>query len=71
MSQNGVSDIIMHVTPNTINGVVTNEPIDFEKYPVEVQDFMKTTHHFRGINGIYFKLIMKSQKDHKMYLGWT
>ena len=29
--------------------LVTGEPVEFEKYkPVEVQDFGKITHHYRG-----------------------
>ena len=37
--------------------LVTNEPVEFEKQPVEVQDFRRITDHFRGIHGIYLKLI--------------
>ena len=33
--------------------LVTNEPVEFEKYPVEVQDCRKITDHSRGIYGIY------------------
>jgi hypothetical protein len=33
--------------------LVTDEPIVFEKYPVEVQDCRKMTHHFKGIYRIY------------------
>ena len=29
---------------------------------VEVEDFGKITHHFRGINGIYIKLVKRNQK---------
>jgi hypothetical protein len=29
--------------------LVTNKPFEFEKLPVEVQDYMKITDHFRGI----------------------
>ena len=29
--------------------LVTNEPVDFEKEPVEVRDYRKITNHFRGI----------------------
>jgi hypothetical protein len=36
--------------------LVTDEPVEFEKQPVEIQDFGKITHHFRGIYGIYLKL---------------
>ena len=33
--------------------LVTNEPVEFEEELVEVQDCMKITHSFRGINKIY------------------
>ena len=33
--------------------LVTNEPVEFEKYPVEVQDCGKITDYFRGIYRIY------------------
>ena len=42
--------------------LVTDEPIEFENQPIEVQDFKKITHHFRGIYGIYFKLLTKNRK---------
>jgi hypothetical protein len=29
--------------------LVTNEPVEFEKQPVEVHDCMKIIDHFRGI----------------------
>ena len=29
--------------------LVTNEPVEFEKYPVEAQDYREITGHFRGI----------------------
>ena len=29
--------------------LVTGEPVEFEKSQVEVQDFRKITHHFRGM----------------------
>ena len=29
--------------------LVTNEPVEFEKLPVKVQDRRKITDHFRGI----------------------
>jgi hypothetical protein len=37
--------------------LVTDEPVEFEKQPVEVQDFGRITGHFRGICGVYLKLI--------------
>ena len=40
-------------TPRTMNGenepLVTDEPIEYEEKPVEVQGFMKINDHFRGI----------------------
>ena len=33
--------------------LVTNEPVEFEKSSVEVQDYKKITNHFRGIYRIY------------------
>ena len=33
--------------------LVTNEPVEFEKEPVEVQDCGKITDHFRGIYKIH------------------
>ena len=29
--------------------LVTDEPVEFEKYPIEVQDFNKIPNHLRGI----------------------
>jgi hypothetical protein len=42
--------------------LVTDEPDEFEIKPVEVHNFWKNTHHFRGIYRIYLKLIKKTQK---------
>ena len=36
--------------------LITDEPVEFEKEPVEVEDFGKITHQFRGIYRIYIKL---------------
>ena len=33
--------------------LVTDEPVEFEKYPVEDQNYRKITDCFRGIYGIY------------------
>ena len=33
----------------------TDEPVEFEKEPVEVQDCRRITDRFRGIYGIYLK----------------
>ena len=46
--------------------LITDEPIEFEKQLVEVQDFRKMTHHFRRIYGIYLTLLKNNQKDHNM-----
>jgi hypothetical protein len=40
--------------------LVTNEPVELEKQPVEVQDYRKNTHHFKGMYGITLKLVKKS-----------
>jgi len=37
--------------------LVTDEPVEFKKSPVEGQDFRRITDHFRGIYGIYLKLL--------------
>ena len=42
--------------------LVTDEPIEFEEKPLEVQDFKKCTNHSRGIYRINLKLIKKDQK---------
>jgi hypothetical protein len=34
--------------------LVTDEPVEFENNPVEVQDFRRITGHFRGIYGILY-----------------
>jgi hypothetical protein len=39
--------------------LVADEPVEFEKQPVEVQEFKRIARHFRGIYGIYLKLIKK------------
>ena len=39
--------------------LVTNEPVEFEKQPVEVQDSRKLTNHFRGIYRIYNPNLIK------------
>ena len=42
--------------------LVTNEPVEFEKEPVEVQDCRKITDHFRGIYRIYPNLIKENRR---------
>ena len=54
----------MNDTMNMENQLlVTIELVEFEKRPVEVQDFKKINDHFREIYGIYLKLINKNPKD--------
>ena len=40
--------------------LVTNEPVEFEKYPVEFQDCRKIIDHFREIYRIYPNLIKEN-----------
>ena len=42
--------------------LVTNEPVEFEKEPVEVQDYRKITDHFRGIYRIYPNLTKENRR---------
>ena len=42
--------------------LVTDDPVEFEKLPVEVQDCRKITDHFRGIYRIYLNLIKENRK---------
>ena len=42
--------------------LVTDEPVEFEKLPVEVQDCRKITDHFRGIYRIYPNLIKEDRR---------
>ena len=46
--------------------LVTDEPVEFDKEPVEVQDCRKITHHFRGICGIDPNSIKEKPKDVNM-----
>jgi hypothetical protein len=41
--------------------LVADGPVEFEKQPVEVQGFRKITHHLRGLQRIYVKLIQKNR----------
>ena len=43
--------------------LVTNEPVEFEKSPVEVQDCRKINDYFRGIYRIYPNLIKGKPED--------
>ena len=40
--------------------LITNEPVEFEKWPVEVEDCRKITDNLRGIYRIYPNLIRKT-----------
>ena len=42
--------------------LVTDEPVKFEKQPVEVQDCRKITDHFRGIYRIYPNLMKENRR---------
>jgi hypothetical protein len=46
--------------------LVTNEPVEFEKEPIEFQDLRKITHHFRGIYGMHLKLMKRKLKNCNM-----
>ena len=48
--------------------LVTNEPVEFEKKPVEVQDCRLCTDHFRGIYKIYPNL--KKDNHRLSTLNW-
>ena len=41
-------------------GLFIEEPIEFEKSPVGVQNFGKITHHCGGMCGIYLTFIKKN-----------
>ena len=45
--------------------IVTDEKAEFENHWL-VQDFRKITDHFRGIYGLYLKLIKKKLKDYNV-----
>ena len=42
--------------------LVTDEPAEFEKFLVDVQDFRKGPDRFRGIYCLHLKLMKKNQK---------
>ena len=42
--------------------IVTNEPVEFEKQPVEVQDCRKDTDHSKGIHSLYPKLMKENRR---------
>ena len=46
--------------------LVTNEPVEFEEQPVEVQDWRKITNYIRGIYRIYPNLFIFKSEDVNM-----
>ena len=42
--------------------LVTDEPVEFEKQPAEVQTFRKITDHFRGSHRIFPNLIKENRR---------
>ena len=42
--------------------LATDETVDFDKQPVEVQDLRNFTNHFRGIYRIHLELMKKNRK---------
>ena len=42
--------------------LVTNEPVEFEKQPVEVEDCSKIIDHFRGIYRMYPNIMKEIRK---------
>ena len=42
--------------------LVTDEPVEFEKQPVEAQDYRKIDDHFRGSYRIYPNLIKENRR---------
>jgi hypothetical protein len=65
MGQEVMKVMVVKSTEREMNGenqpLVADGPAEFEKQPVEVQGFRKITHHLRGIQGMYLKLIQKSE----------
>ena len=42
--------------------IITDEPVEFEKQPIEVQDCRKIANHFRGFHKIYPNIIKKNRR---------
>ena len=51
--------------------LVTDELVEFEKQPVEVQQFRKTIDRFGGIYGIYLKLMKEELERCEHVTSWT
>ena len=45
--------------------MVTDEPVEFEKSPVEIQACRKITHHCNGIHRLYTNLIKGNRRMSK------
>ena len=51
--------------------LVADEPVEFEKSPVEVQDFTRSIDHFDGIYRIYLKWMKAAKPENVLYVtGW-
>ena len=40
-----------------------DEPVDFEKQPVDVHDCRKSTHHFSGIHRRIYPILIKGKSE--------
>jgi hypothetical protein len=51
--------------------VTDDQPVEFEKYRVEVRDFRRITDHFRGIyRRIYHRKMNESERCRQHVTGW-
>jgi hypothetical protein len=50
--------------------IAIDEPVEFEKQSVKVEDFKKTTDHFSGIWEIYPSLIRKTKRSQHVNNRW-
>ena len=70
MQQLNLRDKRLKLNTKLMNGenwlLVTYELVEFEKLPVEIQNFREFTDHFRGIYRRYLKLTMKKLKNNNM-----
>lgn len=51
--------------------LITDETVGIERLPVEVQDVWKITDRYRGIYGVYFKLIKEKNERSQHPTSWT
>ena len=51
--------------------LATDELVEFEELLVELQDFRKTTYHFRGIQRMYLKTNTEKTEGCQHVTGWT